>query len=396
MDKTKKLNQFLVNNEELEMLEMQLREFNPLKVLKVESNEIRHSNILQWLLTPSELHGLGEMLLKKIIAEVLTSNDNVDLSFSLADLSLMSFSDIEIYREWTCSNSKKRIDLLIVSKQNKMVILVENKILSKESENQLKSYIEMVSANFKGCQILPIYLTLTGEESTEINEYGNLSYESIYCILKFTMELHEKNLNPRVVDFINYYLKSLEALTMQNTKVIELSKQIYKSHKEAIDLIIQYGVSSAFEPAMEKFKEENKDIIESNRNGRSFWFITNKMGKMPKIAIDWMSPFPVSFWFRKEEDKIGIILEVGTFEDKEQRVEFMKYVDEGGYFKIKGKALKVESRYSRIFSLYEKFAEWDSEEEVLSKMNDLLSNAKTIKAREHIEKIISEFKWHKK
>ncbi|MYL34308.1 hypothetical protein GLW08_10550 [Pontibacillus yanchengensis] len=60
-----KISRFLSNNELLFELNSSLREFNPFKVLKVDQYEIRHSNMLAWLLDPKENHDIGDLFLKK-------------------------------------------------------------------------------------------------------------------------------------------------------------------------------------------------------------------------------------------------------------------------------------------------------------------------------------------
>lgn len=42
----------LTNNKDFEKLESKLNRFNPFKVLNIERYEIRHSNVLGWLLDP--------------------------------------------------------------------------------------------------------------------------------------------------------------------------------------------------------------------------------------------------------------------------------------------------------------------------------------------------------
>ena len=52
------LDNFLVNNQELDELSAKLAEFNIFHVLKSEKSEIKHSNVLAWLFDPKESHGL--------------------------------------------------------------------------------------------------------------------------------------------------------------------------------------------------------------------------------------------------------------------------------------------------------------------------------------------------
>jgi hypothetical protein len=49
----------------------------------------------------------------------------------MLDITTMDFNDIQVLREW------KNIDLLAVTDENKFVLVIENKILSKESSHQL-------------------------------------------------------------------------------------------------------------------------------------------------------------------------------------------------------------------------------------------------------------------
>ncbi|MFK7867447.1 MAG: PD-(D/E)XK nuclease family protein, partial [Alphaproteobacteria bacterium] len=52
-----------INNADFSTLNAQLNRFNPIKIMKMESMEIRHSAILAWLLDPNENHGLGDHFL---------------------------------------------------------------------------------------------------------------------------------------------------------------------------------------------------------------------------------------------------------------------------------------------------------------------------------------------
>jgi hypothetical protein len=48
-------------------LHQKFNQFNPLKVLRVDQFEIRHSNVLAWLLDPTENHHLGSFFVQKIL-----------------------------------------------------------------------------------------------------------------------------------------------------------------------------------------------------------------------------------------------------------------------------------------------------------------------------------------
>ena len=135
------LQKFIANNYTLESLEAKLNEFNPLKVLKVDQYEIRHSNVISWLLSPNENHKLGNSFLKKFSAEVIINNENIETSFTVFDTEEMIYHDFELKREW------QDIDILAVSHFNKLCMIIENKIYAKESKGQLKKYYDLTRKN---------------------------------------------------------------------------------------------------------------------------------------------------------------------------------------------------------------------------------------------------------
>lgn len=55
------IDRFLADNPEFEKLSAGLSQFNVFRALKIEKLEIRHSNVLAWLLDPDESHGLSDI-----------------------------------------------------------------------------------------------------------------------------------------------------------------------------------------------------------------------------------------------------------------------------------------------------------------------------------------------
>lgn len=48
--------------------------FNLFDVLKISKAEIRHSNMLGWLLNPNENHGIGDAFLKAVVQEMVVKD----------------------------------------------------------------------------------------------------------------------------------------------------------------------------------------------------------------------------------------------------------------------------------------------------------------------------------
>jgi len=385
-----KLKEFIVHNDKLELLEAKLKEFNPLKVLGVQYHEIRHSNILAWLLNPQESHGFGDKILKKILSEIIIANENIDSTISIMKVQDSSFYDAQVYREWN------DVDILVVSKNNQFILLVENKLGRKGFSGQIKRYIEKVKEHFPGYRILPVMLTLTEENDDEETAYAFLSHETVYSIIKSMLELYKNNLNPRVYDFLNFYLKTLGVVTMQtNNEVVQLCRDIYKQHKEAIDAVISYGLTVTFNEAIDGFIK-GKNLIESQRRSFDFWFVpSNFKDKVPQSGANWLSPFVISYWFRfkEEENKLRLILEVGPFKDSEIRVKFLRFLKkEFKLFRVPDRSLEPERRYTRIHSVTVHFDEWDDADKLISEMDNLYKN-KFKETNETIVKAIAKFQW---
>lgn len=381
------LNKLIVNNNDFEMLNAKLNIFNPFKVLKIDSMEIRHSNIISWLLDPNGNHALGDKFLKKILSEIILISENTNFGKSPMEIYSGDFQDTQIYREWN------HIDIMAVSEKNKTVLVIENKIYSTEHDDQLIRYLKIVNCKFKDYDIIPVYLTLEGSKATSSQDWTTFDYGSIYKILKNIINLYKDNLNDKIIDFINYYLKTLEDLTMQDEEIINLCKTIYSKNKEAIDLIIKYGKQSALLAAGEEFINRNKNILNVSGNSNLFEFIPKEfLGKVPEISGKYgtYDNYSIQFYFIKDSNKLSLNLEIAPFDDIEMRKGFIKYLKDNDLFTISDQALSQKN--TKIFSKKEEINDWDDQNLILNVMEYLYNN-KAKEATENIIKAINNFSW---
>ena len=141
----KALNEFLLDIDCLSELSKWQDEFNIFEILKISRAEIRHSNILSWLMTPNQNHGMGDNVLKGIFQYLAEMSSNVEESIKLMTMDNYSFS---VRREW------ENIDILAVSDDEKCVVCIENKIDSKENKGseekkgQLEKYKATIEKNY--------------------------------------------------------------------------------------------------------------------------------------------------------------------------------------------------------------------------------------------------------
>lgn len=331
---------FIVNNEALERLEAELNTFNPFSVLKIGTHEIRHSNVLAWLLDPSGNHYLGDKILKKMIMQIIVENEDiVPESLEMQAIQLADFSDASILRE------DKNIDILVRSERNNFILLIENKIYSKESEGQLKKYLDTIKQNYPNYRVLPVFLTLQGDSPEGDSNYCSFNHKSIYKIISLVIDLYKDAIPKTVHDFINYYLSTLRGVLQMDEKIITLCKNIYHEHKDALDTIFKViNINeTAFSPAVRDFLKENPDIFVTNEFAGGLWFIPRSVIDMPKAGrLNWNAGYPIALWFANFGESLGFIVEVGPFNESEKRVQFMNLLEKLG-LKIKERSKKPES-----------------------------------------------------
>ena len=120
------LENFVLSNPELDKLENLLSEFNIFETLNLKYAEIRHSNVLAWLLSPHENHGLGSYFIKQFLKFIVSANRSYFASskLSLIDFELFAYSNVEVRREWNNID----IAIIIVEGNKKLLIAIENKI----------------------------------------------------------------------------------------------------------------------------------------------------------------------------------------------------------------------------------------------------------------------------
>lgn len=228
----KKLESFVINNIQLEQLEDSLASFNIFKILGLEYYELRHSNAISYLLNPIESHGLNDYFLKKYLISIISSADNSIISPVIIDG--WNLKDANVKREY------KNIDILISSKNNNFVCCIENKVLSSESSDQLQRYHEIVNDEYKDYKYkLFIFLSPTGIEPSDTDNWIISTYEQIANIIENIINYKSKDIAREQLIFIEHYYKTIRRYLMDNSEEVKLAREIYNSHKDALDFIFQ-------------------------------------------------------------------------------------------------------------------------------------------------------------
>jgi hypothetical protein len=231
------LNDLIVNCPEFEQLEALLGGFNLFQVLKFEHGEIRHSNVLAWIMDPSESHGLDSTFLKKWLMRVIhEASGQTRPPVTAVDIDAWQLLDVEVRREW------QNIDLLLIlnfANQKRWIICIENKVNSSQSNGQLKKYRARVENEFPDAQHR-IYLFLTkNNEEPDDHAYVPASYTQVHKVLKecLSAKSHVIGAEPKVL--LENYVRLLEEKFMDESEIARTARKIYQQHRRALDIIFE-------------------------------------------------------------------------------------------------------------------------------------------------------------
>lgn len=416
----------MIYSREFEELNRLFKTFNPLKVLRMDNHEIRHSNVLAWLMDHEENHGLNSVFLEKLISRMLMKPENNSLTndsdFFLKVLS-MKFSDWKVERE-KLTDKKRRIDLVLSSKENKTVIFIENKFYSTQSENQLKDYLTFINEKYNGYKVLPVFLTLN-EEDTDIEEYWTLNYADIATVLEFILKFYEEAVSEEVYVFLKNYLSILHERFAPDQERLALAEKIFENHGEAVTylyLLNNRGIKTPShhqlykeklnrlnddeETWMTKIYDSSKDTIDfiynegalvikkafvrfiddSNLQIQTFdaaktspsflhpdWsdyksYLKKLNGKAPY----WLDYGLIIFFKRKANNRLKLYLELGNLEYS-YRIQLIEKLETNG-FPIKENSKTVNSMYTRIYTDQVEVEDWSSVDNVQKAIEELTSS----------------------
>lgn len=297
-EKIEVLLDFMRDTESIENLSNMTGGINIFDVLKISRTEIRHSNMLAWLLDPNGNHGLGSVFLYGIIASLSDVIDNVDKTYALKLLS-SDLSSFNIFRE------RDNIDILLVSSELKTVIAIENKIGSKEHNSgksdisQLEKYSYTISEKYTEYKTFLVFLTPFGDIPS-VEGWQIMDYTTIISILEQVFKSRKERIAPEVRLIIKNYIDAIKKNVIMDEKLVTLCNEIYKKHKDAIDLIIENKddkcgqVSMICRKKLEEYKLQGIEMYGSEKAKAYIRFTTEDL----RNSFKKYAPIEVFFQFQ--------------------------------------------------------------------------------------------------
>ena len=225
MNDLEALEDFLVDNPELEQLEDMLQEFNVFEVLGIEKQEVRHSAFLAWLLDSNGTHGLGDYFLRRFLWRVTTYARTHEITAITAfDVDRRKLRDVNVATE------RHRIAILLTSQEDEFVCAIENKVSSGEHGNQLERYRHVVERQYQGLTPLFVLLSIEGEppiRETDAAHYIPMSYLQIAELIQHVLTSRASSLGEDVQGILRQYVTSLRRHILADSDIQQKARQIY-------------------------------------------------------------------------------------------------------------------------------------------------------------------------
>lgn len=201
--------------------------------------EIRHSKLLSFLLNPNNNHLLADSFIKEILLNVATNNPKAIKRDEAMRYITSDFDDAKVVTEW------HHIDIYLESKQNKIIVAIENKIKAREHNSQLNTYQERVNNRIEelkksgqnGFKSILLFLT-PNEAAPSNNAWIPISYELIVDSLKSARDARSIPADSDASRLITEYIRLIENEIIMNSELKDALLEIYQKHKVIFDLVI--------------------------------------------------------------------------------------------------------------------------------------------------------------
>lgn len=308
------LEDLIIDNPDLERLEELLAQFNIFEVLGAVNQEVRHSDFLSYLLNPQETHGLGDYFVRKFLQSTIKKGELEGEAITGIDLAIWDLSGFEVRREW------QSIDLLLVSEDLSLVIIIENKVGSGEHSNQLQRYYDIIEREFPTWKHLGVYLTPEGDFPSD-DHYLPISYQAVCEIIEGIIEGRGTSLGPDVLTLMKHYTKMLRRHIVSGSELEQLCHRIYKKHQKALDLIYEYrpDLQSEIYEFMTGLISENEHLHLDSSSKSYIRFFPNAWSKSSVLlqGEGWISSNQIlAFEIQNYPNSLKLSLYIGPGEKK--------------------------------------------------------------------------------
>ena len=361
----------LDTRKELQALQKEIGGQNIFSILRTERTEIRHSNVLAYLLDPFANHGLDTEFAEIFFTNVASALKDKKIDFDIADFTLNNLEEIIVYRE------KANMDILIVTKDKLVAIenktgsaLHDSRITSTDSGedkfvSQLEKYKAYIDTEYPKHHKLFLYLDSNKNFGGDIGEWHFINYSVVQQTLEYFAD--SKNITDKILLILNDYLENIRRNLMGEItpKTQSLCDSIYRKYKDVIDFIYK---NNSF--TKEKFHENLRELLKANANELNI-----------EIQEDWCTSTltrfrPKGIIVESELDKRWVGNQIVLFEISgnatEGTAEIFLVVYNGAKSILSNKiAFAFPKEKGQFFRLNKTKIKWDGTQDVSELVNEL-------------------------
>ena len=260
------------------------------------------------------------------------------------EIDVTDLDGLEVRREW------RNLDLLLVEKDKKILIVIENKIDSSEGDNQLKTYSKRVNSLYPEYRKLKIFLTPEGREPSQ-DDWLPYSYREIQNQLEKIIESKKTVVGDEILSLVTHYNEMLRRHILTDSEIIELCQTIYKNHKDALDLIFENKPDLQLDLS-EYLQEKVKEDQELNSDTSSKTYIRFSLPAWDQFDVQstgsgWTESGNILlFEFRNYETSLGLSLIIGPGPDKIRKDLYQTAVDNQD--KLEAPRKSLTSKWTQI------------------------------------------------
>jgi hypothetical protein len=222
----------LFDDSDFNSIHRRMSPFNVFEAVGSVRAELKHSNFLAYLLSPSRPHGLGARPLVALIRSLLMRMPVENRPIMALELLTSDLDDAIVYRE------RDNIDILIELPSMKLVIAIENKVGSKAGDGQLERYSEYLQGSYPEYRRMMVFLT---PDSAPPDHLGYIAYDytDIVSTLEGLTSSPHESVPAETQLILQHYIEMVRRHIVQDEKLRALAVTLYERHKEAFEFIFE-------------------------------------------------------------------------------------------------------------------------------------------------------------
>ena len=267
----------IFDDRDFHAIHRQMSTFNLFEAVGAIRAELRHSNFLAYLLSPSRPHGLGIRPLAAILRAVLAHLSVSQRPIMMLELIAGELSDAIVYRE------RDGIDILIDMPSLNLVVVIENKIDAKAGLGQLERYSRYLRSAFPNRRRLLVFLTPDGTPSHH-DHYVSYNYADLVDVLGALIADRREPIPDETLLIIRHYVDMVRRHIVRDDQLREIALALYERHKEAFEFIFECRpeLSSLLTVVRQNVAGVQGLVIESN-GSNLFRFLPENWDKLLTI-----------------------------------------------------------------------------------------------------------------